>query len=492
MLITVIIFLDNIIYIILHLYETTKYIKYIKPEKKMRRRQFIKFLGLSTLFSGSKIRSFANPPKRPNILLIITDQQSSGAMSCVGNSYLNTPHMDYLANRGVLFSKAYCGQPLCVPSRGVMFTGRMPHETGITINMNKHPVKFPMLGKLLSDAGYECGYVGKWHLTIPFSEERTHGFSSVNNTNVRNLDEKVPKICAEFLKQKREKPFFLVASFVNPHDICEWARGEDGKQGSYINAPEPEECPPLPENFDIPRNEPHVLRLIQTFNRRTYPSITWGETKWRQYRWAYHRLVEKVDAEIGLLLDGLKESDQEKDTIIIFTSDHGDGAASHRWNQKQILYEEVVKVPFIVSCPETQNTHIDNEHLISTGLDLMPTICDYAGVKPPKDIQGRSVKPLVEGKSKLKWRDFVISETEFCDFGKSYNITGRMVRSNRYKYIVYSTGKKQEQLFDLQTDPGELNDLVNEPNYQRVLNEHRQILVKWCEKHKDNFQVPGV
>jgi len=143
----------------------------------MNRRQFIKFLGLSPLFPVSRTGLFAHPSKRPNILLIITDQQSAGAMSCAGNTFLNTPHMDYLANRGVLFSKAYCGQPLCVPSRGVMFTGRMPHETGITINKHKHPVKVPMLGKLLADAGYECGYVGKWHLTIPFSEEITHGFS---------------------------------------------------------------------------------------------------------------------------------------------------------------------------------------------------------------------------------------------------------------------------------------------------------------------------
>ena len=160
--------------------------------------------------------------QQPNILLIITDQQFADAMSSrIGDKYLKTPAMDRLAARGTLFTRAYCANPLCVPSRTSMLTGRYPHETGT--QTNKSPKldadEFPCLGNVFKQAGYDTGYVGKWHL--PFSRRDTtqHGFDFMQNIKSNGADHASPAAAIEFLRKPRTKPFLLVASFVNPHNI---------------------------------------------------------------------------------------------------------------------------------------------------------------------------------------------------------------------------------------------------------------------------------
>jgi choline-sulfatase len=464
----------------------------------IKRRDFLKVSGAAVAASGflsiSKLQNLYaenNSPvnsKRPNILFIITDQQFAGAMSCAGNKYLETPAIDSIAKNGVVFEQSYCSQPLCVPSRTSMFTGLMPHETGVTFNMDQHKISVKMMGAILSEAGYDCGYVGKWHLPVLPDEKEKHGFQTVKYVRHNRLDKHVPTASAEFIQKKREQPFLLVASFMNPHDICEWARGEEGKEGPIPGAPLPAQCPPLPENFEIPANEPDIIRSIQTKSHRTYPTIEWPEDKWRQYRWAYYRFIEKVDAQIGIILEKLRESGQEENTVIIFASDHGDGTGAHRWNQKQVLYEESVRVPFIVSFKGiTKAGHVDRNHLVSTGLDLIPTMCDYAGIIPPKSFCGKSVRPLAEERNPTSWRDFLVTETEFCAWEESYGITGRMLRTKRYKYIIYSAGDLREQLFDMEHDPGEMFNLVGSSEHNAVLTEHRNLLAAWCKQTNDSF-----
>jgi arylsulfatase A-like enzyme len=223
-----------------------------------------------------------------------------------------------------------------------------------------------------------------------------------------------------------------------------------------------------------------------------YPTIQWPPERWRQYRWAYYRLVEKVDARIGLILDALRESGQEENTLIIFSSDHGDGLGAHRWNQKQVLYEESVRVPFIVSLKGvTRAGHVDREHLISSGLDLIPTMCDYAGIAPPPGLRGRSVRALAEGRQPETWRNLLVSETVLYTPGKSRRVTGRMLRTDRYKYIVYSQGSLREQLFDITRDPGERVNLVQSPQHQTTLQGHLKRLAAWCNQTDDPFVVPA-
>ena len=173
-------------------------------------------------------------------------------------------------------------------------------------------------------------------------------------------------------------------------------------------------------------------------------------------------------------------------TLVIFSSDHGDGLGAHRWNQKSVLYEESVRVPLIMSWQDhTDAGLVDTEHLVSNGLDIYQTVCDYAEVEPPEGLLGRSLRPLVQGHDGVEWRDHLVAETRFGPEIGGLGTVGRMVRTTRYKYVVYNWGKNREQLFDLDTDPGEMVNLAVAAQYRGVLNEHRELLAMWTERTDD-------
>jgi len=409
---------------------------------------------------------------RPNILFVFTDQQSSCAMSCAGCGDLHTPAMDSLAERGLRFELAYCTEPLCSPSRSSMFTGRMPHETGVLANNLgiDESLRDRELGWLMSRGGYECLYAGKWHLPSG-SLDDGHGFEMLHPHGDAGLAE----ACAEYLARPHDRPFFLVVSFDNPHNICEYARMQHLPWGPIPRPASPDDCPELPANHHPPAREPQAIRIEQRCDAQKYPVVDYADDDWRRYRHAYFRLVEKVDGEIGKVLSALGEAGLEDDTIVIFSSDHGDGHGHHQWNQKSVLYEECVRVPLIVCAPGAEGRRVDDRHLVSNGLDLMPTLCDYAGIEPPDGLPGRSLRPLVDGRTPVDWRDEVLCETVF-DGKRGYGTRGWVVRTNRYKYVIYNWGHDREQLFDLKKDPGETLDLAADEAHAEVLQEHRRRL----------------
>lgn len=431
---------------------------------------------------------------RPNILYIFTDQQSALAMSCIGNADLSTPAMDGLAREGVLFENVYCTQPLCTPSRASMFTGLMPHECGTP--KNGVPIREDLrgreLGRVLEAGGYECVYGGKWHIPqVAMPAENDHGFRVICGFNDHQLADACVKYFKEHARKGRgRKPFFLVASFDNPHNICEWGRNMALPWGGIGDPPPVEECPNLPMNFAVAPFEPEIVRVEQRCNWAIYPYQGRSPEDWRRLRWAYYRLVEKVDREIGKVLRGLKAHGLDKDTVVIFSSDHGDGHGAHQWNQKSALYEETVRVPLIVRAPGGRPGLRLREPLVSIGLDLYPTVCDYAGISPPEGLSGLSLRPLVEGNTPRKWREQIIIETVF-DGGRGFDTQGRAVRMSRYKYVVYDRGAYREQLFDMQKDPGEMVNLAVESRYRSVLEDCRRRLAAYVTETQDRFHVPG-
>jgi arylsulfatase A-like enzyme len=433
---------------------------------------------------------------RPNILYILTDQQSGSAMSCAGNTDLDTPAMDELASRGVRFDQAYCSEPLCTPCRGSMFTGLMPHECGTVRNgvPIREELRSQELGVLLAREGYDCIYGGKWHVPEgAMPKDNDHGFRVVCGHNDNQLVDACNDVFTDHVQtpQAERRPFFLVASFDNPHNICEWARNMALPWGSIGQPPPVDECPNLPANFWPPAFEPEIVRVEQQAEWKIYPSVNYSQEDWRRLRWAYFRLVEKVDAQIGAVLEGLRRHGLEDDTLVIFSSDHGDGHGGHQWNQKSILYEEAARIPLIVAPPGGGQGRVDETHLASIGLDLFPTICDYADVAPPRGLPGRSLRPLVEDANVGRWRDSLVIETLFDAFGRGYQTRGRALRTQRYKYIVYEAGKNREQLFDLQEDPGEMVDLSVDARFSEVLNDHRRQLHERVVATQDYFHVPG-
>lgn len=477
------------------------------------RRDFLARLGggvaAAALATDAPAREGA-PVKRPNILVIITDQQHAGMLGCTGNRYVKTPHMDSLAATGTRFERAYCSNPVCVPSRFSILSGVMPSRIGMEHNGHqRNPVPDAVLrngmGAALRAAGYATAYGGKRH--IPAGEGRPNSVADYGFDEFLTADERegLADACAAFLRREHAKPFLLFASFINPHDICHMAIDDHARsQGKGVKEtverrrlaealalPEGmtrEEffrdlCPPLPPNFAIPENEPEAVEKTDWRPFRAYARQKWSDEMWRLHRWAYARLTERVDAKIGRVLAALRESGHEDDTLVVFTSDHGDMDGAHRLEHKSMLYEEACRIPLILSWKGvTTPGAVDSEHLVSNGLDLIPTLCDYAGIAAQPELKGRSIRPLAEGRKPKDWRDTLVIENE----------RSRAVLWEHFKYGVYDTGERRELLVDLKADPGEMRNRAADPACRPQVEEGRRLLLQWCKEHGEALADPYV
>ena len=432
---------------------------------------------------------------RPNFLFIFTDQQTLKAMSAYGNQYLHTPSMDALAKYGVRFTKSYCTSPVCSPSRSSLITGRMPHETGVNYNGETIDSSINNLGQILRKEGYETSWAGKWHLPESYphtSASRVPGFQLLDfleadmiSERGDDTDKSLAEAVVKYLKGRIKEPFFLAVSFHNPHDICYLPQ----KPSAFPYPANIQSAPPLPDNFNVNPFEPEFLkdaRLREGYGNEITVAKEFTKNDWRNYLYHYYRMTERVDKEIGKIISTLESEGLDQNTVIIFTSDHGDGAASHQWAAKLSLYEESIKVPMILTWfGKTPENRIDNEHLVS-GIDVVPTILDYAGIDISSKISGKSLKSLIENPD-TTWRDYLV--TELAIDPRDKNKTGRMITDGRFKYIVYSYGKRNEQLFDLLSDPGENTNIAYSPAYTAKKNELKMKLVEWMEMTEDDFKV---
>lgn len=418
------------------------------------------------------------PPKmgktKPNIVFIITDQQHQETISGMGNRYLNTPALDKICSDGVYFDQSYSTNPVCSPARSSMFTGRMPCETGVYENGRPIRSDYPNLGQWLSEnSDYESVYAGKWHLPRS-SQFDIKGFKVLTGgVSGHGMigDTSVSRSCEAYIKNRPgDKPFFLVASFLQPHDICEWLQINRQNQEELLYPGIADELPGLPDNFEYDKNEPSDY---PRYRKNQQPVRgKWSKQHWRFYKWSYYRMVEQVDGEIGCILQALDEAGIADNTIVIFTSDHGEGLGHHQMVRKNNLYDPAARVPLVVSYPGSiQRNVIDNNHLVS-GLDIAPTICDYAGVPVQPGSLGKSLRPLLEGKT-TEWHPYIVSEVSHWDYQ-----LGRMVRTDGYKYTIHASDMV-EQLFDMKNDPGETKNLAGSTEYSGVLKEHRNLLKEW-------------
>jgi arylsulfatase A-like enzyme len=470
----------------------------------MDRRKFITGMGaaVGTTLLGQYLsaRAFAaDPAARPNVLFIMTDQQSADAMSCrMGTKYIKTPAMDSIAAHGVTFTRAYSPNPLCVPARTSIFTGQYPHVTGVQTNSDitkTVSTEHRCFATYFREAGYDTGYLGKWHMPFPVKETALHGFEYMDAIKNTGIDADIPSRAVAFIQKKREKPFLLVTSFVDPHNICEWARDEALPDGAVGDPPPVDQCPPAVENSAPMQDETDTMLLMRkSFQaNRLFPVGEFDEKKWRQYRWAYFRMIEKVDAYIGTILDALHASAELDNTIIVFAADHGDMQGAHGWNQKTVLYDGSSRVPLIISVPGMKSAQTC-DRLVNTGIDLLPTLCNLAGLQIPKGMPGLSLKPSIEKNDFPDPREYVVSQNKMIQGspveGQKPEPAGRMVRSRRFKYTVFDFGNHRESLVDMEKDPGEMVNLAGKKEYKQELERHRQYLREWCRSTNDSFVVP--
>lgn len=455
----------------------------------MNRRQFLTHSGVM-LGAGLYLSNISSTKdSRPNILVIMTDQQAATAMSCTGNPHLKTPAMDSIAARGVRFERAYVTQPLCLPCRSSMIAGRYPHEIGTITNGTRYNKEWPMLGKLMANGDYECAYIGKWHVGAPMGIRAGYTIATGGGK-----DHQKTASAVRYLSRKHKKPFFLTVSFTNPHNVCQLARHQDLPDGPVPPLPKNmEDLPPLPNNFAIPENEPTAIREAQEMSRgKHYPTKDWDERLWREYLWGYYRICEKVDAEVAKVLEAVQDNGLADTTVIMFVADHGEGISAHHWNQKQVLYDEAVRVPCLIAPPQSSAAGKVSTALVSTGIDYLPTILDFAGISCPDTMPGHSLKSIALGRSDTLPHEYVVTETVFASGTKQFGVSGRMLRTARYKYTIYNKGECREQLFDMEKDPGEMNNLaIIASEYQSILNQHRQHMAAWAAQTQDDFPYIG-
>jgi arylsulfatase A-like enzyme len=259
-----------------------------------------------------------------------------------------------------------------------------------------------------------------------------------------------------------------------------------------IGEPPPlDQLPPLPANFAPPRNEPDGMTLMRRayqVDSGPFPVGKFTADDWRKQRWGYYRMIEKVDAEIGKGLAALRQAGLEDNTLIVFTADHGECAGAHGFNQKTVFYDESARVPLIIAY-KGKTTGATTDKLANTGVDLLPTMLDFAGLDVPKKLPGRSLLPLMLGKPVAAWRDHVVVENNMTQAGELNGLApqmeGRMVRTERYKYCAFSRGNQRESLVDMQADLGETTDFATDPKYREVLLQHRELLTRFGKEHND-------
>ncbi|AKJ64588.1 sulfatase [Kiritimatiella glycovorans] len=396
--------------------------------------------------------------RRPNIVFVHVDQLKQSAIGACGCERVRTPGMDRIMNDAVSFDRYYATVPVCVPSRTSWYTGLEPDQSGITENprwIDREEVHPTDLGTWLRDrGGYDSYYMGKWHIAIKPQEcgfEQLHGSNPVGEYG----DTALARAAEDFLLNHRgERPFFLSVGLLNPHDICYWSfRYSPGKFGIADRIRD--RLPPLPPNFDPER-----------------AATDWTELEWRFYAHAYFRFVEMIDGDLGRIYRAFQRSPERDRTIFIFSSDHGQASGEHGHLTKGTPYEHSLRIPLAVVDPSAAPRR-DRTHLVS-GLDMAPTICDYAGVERMPRNHDMSFRPLVEGGAG-DWREWLVASTP--------RMKHRVIYRGDFKLIHERRGET-DRLFNLKDDPWEMRDLADDPAHASVLRELRALREEYDESRE--------
>lgn len=409
------------------------------------------------------------PSAQPNIIFFFTDQQRWDTLGCYGQRLPITPNLDKMAKEGVLFENAFTVQPVCGPARAVIQTGKYATETGCFRNGIALPTDAKTMATYLSDAGYEVGYIGKWHLAsgadtkdggVPpdhrggykdywlasnVLEFTSHGYDGhMWDKDGKQVDFKgyrvdcVTDFTLDYLRTRdRKKPFFLMVSYLEPHfqNDHKHFEGPNGSKEKY-------------KEFDVPGD------LVGT------------QGDWREEYPDYLGCCNSLDQNLGRLRDELKKLGMDDNTVIFYTSDHACHFRTRNSEYKRSCHEDSIRVPMIAYGPGFKGGKTVKE-LVSL-IDVAPTILAAGGVKEPSDMRGRPLQELASGKAKNWPQDvFVqISEAE----------VGRAVRTKKWKYCVRMPNGRgsvdpgsdtyvEEFLYDLEKDPNERNNLVADPKY---------------------------
>ncbi len=437
-----------------------------------------------------------------NVLIFLTDDHAQWALKSYGNHHIMTPNLDFLAETGIQFDNAFTPTPVCSPARACFHTGRISSQHGIhdflssdtnEIDEKKWLQNEKTIGEIFHKEGYYTGYMGKWHMgqetkkhagydecftlgskyPMEHGEEHTYYRNGVPDTIKGYKTQVVTDEAVKFLNSALEdKPFFLFVGHYATHSP--WTRHPERLVSHYRNIGLDE--PFLYETYPFGEQA-----LESTNSTRDFPKEALAQ---------YYGAVTQIDESIGRILDTLQALEKLDSTLIVYTSDHGLNCGQHGiWGKGNgtlplNMVEESIRVPMLIRDPELNNHGIKREEFIDH-TDLFQTILESVGIDlknhsfPGISYPGRSFYPwLSQEKGNLNMADW--KTHQFCEYG---NV--RMVRSGRYKLLLRN-GKHEDQLFDLEIDPHEIRNLINDESYNKIINKLSKEIFNFYEKYQDS------
>ena len=458
--------------------------------------------GVMQFFSGEK------SGKRPNIIFIMTDDHASHALSCYGSRINKTPNLDRLAQEGMLFENCFCTNSICSPSRAVILTGKYSHLNGVIDNREKFDGEQQTFPKLLQEAGYETAMVGKWHLkssptgfdywNILPGQGAYHNPAFIemgeNKKYTGYVTDLITDFCLDWLKNRTsEKPFCLMYHHKAPHR--RWQLDEKhAKMYEDVDIPVPETF-----NDDYKTRSDAARQQEMTIERHLQPKDVKMEPpaglsgqalkKWKYHRYIkdYLRCVASVDDNVGRLLDYLDESGLAENTVVFYTSDQGFYLGDHSWFDKRFMYEESLRMPLLVRYPREIKTGSVNRDIV-LNLDFAETFLDFAGAVKPEDMQGRSIRRLLRGKTPGDWRKSMYYH--YYEYPAVHMVKRHYgVRTKRYKLMHFYYDIDAWELYDLEKDANELNNVYDEPDYAGVVAELKGEIERLRKQYGDSDEL---
>jgi uncharacterized sulfatase len=446
--------------------------------------------------------SAAERPARPryNVLFIAIDDLNV-SLGCYSHPLVKSPNIDRLAARGVRFDHAYCQYPLCNPSRSSLLSGLRPDTS--RIYDNGIPIRKPFpdivtLPQMFKNQGYFSARVGKiYHYGVPgqigtsglddppswnqfinprgrdkddepdvinFTPDRQLGaalcWMEAKGADEEQTDGKVAAEAIRLLEEHKDKPFFLAVGFYRPHvpDIA---------TKPYFA------LYPL-EKVTLPQEPPEHIANIPPIALTTRP-LNYGieEEKLRIFKRAYFASISFVDAQVGKVLDALERLKLADNTVVVLFGDHGWSLGEHGQWQKQLLFEEVARVPFMIVLPKAKVTGVSPRPVEL--VDIYPTLADLCGLTPPSNLEGKSLRPLLEN-LKAPWSKPAVTQQVRREGGRQ--VMGYSVRTERWRYTEWDGGAAGAELYDQEADPHEYQNLAKDPTYASKLAELKALLPK--------------
>jgi len=504
---------------------------------RQTRREFLKTLGavagLSVLGGGIGRGQGLGAKDRPNILFIMTDDHASHAMSCYGSKVNKTPNLDRIAAEGMRFTNSFCTNSICAPCRAVILPGKYSHINGLIDNAVTFDGSQPTFPKLLRQAGYETALIGKWHLkSDPTGFDYWNilpGQGDYYNPAMIEMGQRkkhtgyVTDIITDYvlnwLKGRTgDKPFCLMYHHKAPHrnwqpapkhltlyddvELPEPATLFDDNAGRGRAAKEQDmTIEKTLTKADLKLTPPGGLTpeqraqwdaaygpKIKAFEQARPQGRDLIRWKYQRYMKDYLRCIASVDENVGRVLDYLDESGLARNTVVIYTSDQGFYLGDHGWFDKRFMYEESLRMPLVVRYPKEISAGSVNSDIV-LNLDFAETFLDYAGAPVPTDMQGRSLRPLFQGRTPGDWRTSMYYH--YYEFPAEHSVKRHYgVRTERYKLIHFYNDIDEWELYDLKNDPEEMQNVYDDPKQADIVKELTAELKRLRIRYNDATGAP--